>query len=117
MVEQGMCEESDYIWSDLWCGNESGQGSGGNLLGVMAATYDVNAGWNIGNGMRFDHANNKFIFSPTTENYKMFLKTANSFVEAGILDPETFTQDDATATSQYYTGKTAIMSCRCSTVM
>jgi putative aldouronate transport system substrate-binding protein len=110
MVEQGMCSENDYIWSDLWCGNESGQGSGGNLLGVMAATYDVNAGWNIGNGMRFDHANNKFIFSPTTENYKMFLKTANSFVEAGILDPETFTQDDATATSQYYNGKTAIMS-------
>lgn len=110
MVSQGMCGEDDYIWSDLWCGNESGQGSGGNLLGVMAATYDVNAGWNIGNGMRFDHANNKFIFSPTTENYKMFLKTANSFVEAGILDPETFTQDDATATSQYYNGKTAIMS-------
>ena len=110
MVAQGMCSEDDYIWSDLWCGNESGQGSGGNLLGVMAATYDCNAGWNIGNGMRFDHAQNKFIFSPTTDNYKEFLKTANSFVEAGILDPETFTQDDATATAQYYNGKTAIMS-------
>ncbi len=110
MVEQGMIEESDYIWSDLWCGNESGQGSGGNLLGVMASTYDCNAGWNIGNGMRFDFDQNKFIFSPTTDNYKEFLKTANSFVAAGILDPETFTQDDATATAQYYNGKTAIMS-------
>ena len=110
MVEQGMCSESDYIWSDLWCGNESGQGSGGNLLGVMAATYDVNAGWNMGNGMRFNQDANKFIFSPTTDNYKQFLITANSFIEAGILDPETFTQDDATATSQYYNGKTAIMS-------
>ena len=110
MVEQGMCEESDYIWSDLWCGNESGQGSGGNLLGVMASTYECNAGWNIGNGMRFDFDQNKFIFSPTTDNYKEFLKTANSFIEAGILDPETFTQDDATATAQYYNGKTAIMS-------
>ena len=110
MVSQGMCSEGDYIWSDLWCGNESGQGSGGNLLGVMAATYDVNAGWNMGNGMRFDHSANKFIFSPTTDNYKQFLLTANSFIEAGILDPETFTQDDATATSQYYNGKTAIMS-------
>jgi len=110
MVEQGMCSESDYIWSDLWCGNESGQGSGGNLLGVMAATYDVNAGWNMGNGMRFNQDADKFIFSPTTDNYKQFLITANSFIEAGILDPETFTQDDATATSQYYNGKTAIMS-------
>lgn len=110
MVSQGMCSEDDYIWSDLWCGNESGQGSGGNLLGVMASTYEVNAGWNIGNGMRYDFNSDKYIFSPTTDNYKMFLKTANSFVEAGILDPETFTQDDATATSQYYNGKTAIMS-------
>ena len=110
MVEQGMCSEDDYIWSDLWCGNESGQGSGGNLLGVMAATYDVNAGWAIGNGMRFDFEANKYIFSPTTDNYKEFLKTANSFVAAGILDPETFTQDDATATAQYYNGKTVIMS-------
>ena len=110
MVAQGMCKETDYIWSDLWCGNESGQGSGGNLLGVMAATYDVNAGWNIGNGMRYNKDQDKFLFSPVSDNYKEFLKTANSFVEAGILDPETFTQDDATATSKYYNGKTAIMS-------
>ena len=110
MVAQGICKESDYIWSDLWCGNESGQGSGGNLLGVMAATFDVNAGWNIGNGMRYNQAQDKFLFSPVSDNYKEFLKTANSFVEAGILDPETFTQDDATATSKYYNGKTAIMS-------
>jgi putative aldouronate transport system substrate-binding protein len=110
MVSQGMCKESDYIWSDLWCGNESGQGSGGNLLGVMAATYDVNAGWNIGNGMRYNKDQDKFLFSPVSDNYKEFLKTANSFVEAGILDPETFTQDDATATAKYYNGKTAIMS-------
>ena len=110
MVAQGMISEGDYIWSDLWCGNESGQGSGGNLLGIIAATYDCNAGWNMGNGMRYNIDQDKFIFSPTTDNYKAFLLTANSFIEAGILDPETFTQDDATATSQYYNGKTAIMS-------
>ena len=110
MVAQGMCKESDYIWSDLWCGSESGKGSGGNLLGIMASTYDCNAGWNIGNGMRYNKEQDKFIFSPTTDNYKQFLKTANSFIAAGILDPETFTQDDATATAKYYNGKTAIMS-------
>ncbi|MCR4669763.1 MAG: extracellular solute-binding protein [Saccharofermentans sp.] len=110
MVEQGMCKEKDYIWSDLWCGNESGKGSGGNLLGVMGATYDVNAGWNIGNGMRYNPAADEFQFSPVSDNFKEFLKAANAFIEAGILDPETFTQDDATATAQYFNGKTAIMS-------
>ena len=110
MVEQGMCTEADYIWSDLWCGNESGQGNGGNLLKVMGITYDVNAGWGIGNGVRYDAAADNFYFSPTSENYKAMLKAANRFVAEGILDPETFSQDDATATSQFYNGQTVIMS-------
>ncbi len=110
MVENGMCSESDYIWSDLWCGNESGQGNGGNLLKVMGATYDVNAGWAIGDGMRYNPATDSFEFSPTSEAYKEFLATAESFINAGILDPETFTQDDSTATSKYYNGQTVIMS-------
>ncbi|MBR2294711.1 MAG: extracellular solute-binding protein [Clostridiales bacterium] len=110
MVEQGLCSESDYIWSDLWCGNESGQGNGGNLLKVMGITYDVNAGWGIGNGMRYDPAADNFYFSPTSEAYKTFLKAANRFVAEGILDPETFTQDDSTATNKFYNGQTAIIS-------
>ncbi|MBO7424309.1 MAG: extracellular solute-binding protein [Clostridiales bacterium] len=110
MVKEGMCSESDYIWSDLWCGNESGQGNGGNLLKLIGNSYDVNAGWAIGDGMRYDQAADKFYFSPVTEKYKSFLKVAHKFVEAGILDPETFTQDDATATNKFFNGQTAIIS-------
>lgn len=110
MVAQGMCSESDYIWSDLWCGNESGQGNGGNLLKVMGITYDVNAGWGIGDGMRYDQAKDEWYFSCTTEEYKDFLTMAAKFVNEGILDPATFTQDDTTATNQFYNGKTVIMS-------
>jgi len=110
MVSQNMCSESDYIWSDLWCGNESGQGNGGNLLKLMGITYDVNAGWAIGDGMRYSQENDEFYFSPVTENYKEFLKVAHKFVEAGILDPETFTQDDSTATNKFFNGQTAIIS-------
>ncbi|MBO4927330.1 MAG: extracellular solute-binding protein [Clostridiales bacterium] len=110
MVSQGMCSETDYIWSDLWCGGESGQGSGGNLLKVMGITYDVNAGWAIADGMRYDQAKDEWYFSPITDEYKEFLKMANAFVEAGILDPETFTQDDTQATNKFYNGETVIMS-------
>ena len=110
MVEEGMCSEDDYIWSDLWCGNESGQGSGGNLLKLMGASFDVNAGWAVGDGMRYDQESDSWYFSPTDEAYKDFLECAQSFVNAGILDPETFTQDDATATAQFYNGQTVIMS-------
>ena len=110
MVEQGMCSADDYIWSDLWCGNQSGQGNGGNLLKVMGITSDVNAGWGIGNGMRYDPASDSFYFSPTTDNYRAMLTAANRFVSEGILDPETFTQDDDVATNHFYNGDTVILS-------
>jgi len=110
MVSQGMCSESDYIWSDLWCGGESGQGNGGNLLKVMGITYDVNAGWGIADGMRYDQAKDEWYFSPTTDEYKEFLTMAAKFVNEGILDPATFTQDDTEACNQFYNGKTVIIS-------
>ena len=110
MVENGMCKESDYIWSDLWCGNQSGQSNGGNLLKVMGITYDVNAGWGIGDGIRYDQAKDEWYFSPTTDEYKEFLTMAAKFVNEGILDPGTFTQDDDTATNKFFNGETVIMS-------
>ena len=110
MVEEGMCKESDYIWSDLWCGQESGQGSGGNLLKIMGFSYNVASGWAVGDCMQYDQDKNEWYLSSTTEDYKQFVKTANKFVAGGILDPETFTQDDSVATNKFYRGETAIMS-------
>ena len=110
MVAEGMCSESDYIWSDLWCGAESGQNSGGNLLKLMGYTYGVASGWAVGDCMQYDSASDSWYLSSTTEDYKEFVTMANKFVAGGILDPETFTQDDATATNKFYRGETAIIS-------
>ena len=118
MVKNGMCKDSDYIWSDLWCGGTSGHGNGGNLLNVIATTYDCSAGWGFENnyGLRYDQSKDEFYFNPITDNYKEYLKMANAFVEAGILDPETFTQEDDKAQDKFYTGKTVIMSVNQGTV-
>ena len=110
MVAEGMCTESDYIWSDLWCGAESGQQSGGNLLKLMGYTYGVASGWAVGDCMMYDEASNSWYLSSTTEDYKEFVTMANKFVAGGILDPETFTQDDSTATNKFFRGETAIIS-------
>lgn len=110
MVGQGMCSESDYIWSDLWCGSESGQNSGGNLLKIIANSYGVKSGWAVGDGMSFDAANDEWVFSSTTPEFKQFVTLVNKYVKGGILDPETFTQDDTTATSKFYRGETVIQS-------
>lgn len=110
MVENGLCSEKDYIWSDLWCGSESGQNSGGNLLKLMGATYNVKSGWAVGNTMSYDAAKDEWYCSSTSDDYKEFITMVNKFVKGGILDPETFTQDDTTAHNKFYNGETAIMS-------
>ena len=110
MVKEGICKESDYIWSDLWCGQESGQGSGGNLLKIMGSAYGVPSGWAVGDCIQYDHDKDEWYLASTTENYKEFVTVANKFVAGGILDPETFTQDDSVATNKFYRGETAIMS-------
>ena len=112
MVSQGMCTEKDYIWSDLWCG-ESGKGTGGNLLKLMGASYNVVSGWAMdgsNGGIKFDPAKKEFYSSSVSEDYKKFIKVANSFVKDGILDPETFTQSDDVANNKFFSGKTVIKS-------
>lgn len=110
MVEQGMCGEKDYIWSDLWCGNESGQGNGGNLLKLIGASYGVPSGWAVGNGIAYDAAKDEWYFASTSEDYKEFVTIVNKYIAGGLLDPETFTQDDQVANNKFYRGETAIMS-------
>lgn len=110
MVSQGMIKESDYVWSDLWCGSEVTDGSGGNLLKLMASAYDVQAGWAIGNGMLYDSDKDEWYFEPTSDNFKAYLSEVTKYVQGGILDPETFTQDNQTACNKFYRGETAILS-------
>ena len=112
MVSKGMCSASDYIWSDLWCG-ESGKGQGGNLLKLMGASYGVLSGWAIegsNGGIKFDAKKKEFYSSSISDDYKKFITVLNSFVKDGLLDPETFTQSDETAHNKFYSGKTVIMS-------
>lgn len=110
MVSQGTIKATDYIWSDLWAGTESGQNSGGNLLKLMGATYNVKSGWAVGNTMTYDEAKDEWYCSSISDDYKEFITMVNKFVKGGILDPETFTQDDTTAHNKFYNGTTAIMS-------
>ena len=112
MVSEGMISESDYVWSDRWCG-ESGKGSGGNLFKIMGASYNVISGWAIdgsNGGIKFDYDKKEFYSSSISDDYKKFVTVANSFVKDGLLDPESFTQADDVAQNKFFNGKTAIMS-------
>ena len=110
MVQEGMCSESDYIWSDLWAGVESGQGKGGNILKLIGSSYGVPAGWAVEDGMKFNQETGEWYFAPISDDYREFVTVVNRFIKEGVLDPETFTQMDADATGKFYRGETAIIS-------
>ncbi len=110
MVSKGVCTDKDYVWSDLWCGSQSGQGKGGNLLKLVGASYGVPAGWAITNGLGYDVQKDEWYCASTSGNFKKMVAVLNKFVKGGILDPETFTQDDTTAMNKFYNGKTVITS-------
>ena len=112
MVEQGMCTENDYIWSDMWCGQTSGYGQGGNLLKLLGTSYGINTGWAITTnyGLVFDWDNDQFVSGSISEEFKTAYKVIQDLVRSKILDPETWTQDDDTALNKFYRGETALMS-------
>ncbi|MCD8145956.1 MAG: extracellular solute-binding protein [Clostridiales bacterium] len=111
MVSEGMIDESDYIWSDKWCGAQSGQGNGGNLLKLIGASYGIYSGWAMSMssnyGLVFNTDTDAFELGSISENYKEMMTVVQRMVNEGILDPETFTQNDDTAENKFYRGETA----------
>ena len=114
MVEQGMVDEDDYIWSDRWCGSDSGYGTGGCLLNLIAKTYGIYTSWSSSGGtnsadLYFDWDADEFKLSSTSDQYKEYMTIVQKLVDNKILDPETWSQQDTTADNQFYTGKTALI--------
>lgn len=84
---------------------------GKSLLNIAAPTFgQAAAGWGAGNGLYFDRNNDKFIFYPTTNDYKNFLAYFNKLIKEGLMDPESFTQSDDQAIQKFVTGKSFAIS-------
>jgi len=65
---------------------------GAHLLAMMGAGYGIPAGWN---GTRhYNDEEDRWQFSPATENYRELYRFLSRCYEAGILDPAVFTQSD-----------------------
>ena len=115
MVSQGMCTDNDYIWSDRWCGSDSGYGSGGCLLNLIASSYGIYTSWsstggrNGGADLYFNTDDDQFELSGTSDQYKEYMKIVEKLVSNKILAPETWSQQDSTAENKFFTGKTALI--------
>ena len=91
----------DYVISDM--------SKGDCLLNISSISYGVKAGWGISNGLAFDHEKEEYYFADATDNMKEWLAILNKMVKDGILDPESFSQEDDSAKAKFFTGETYAM--------
>lgn len=91
---------AEYVWSDGSKGDSS--------LNIASVAYGVKAGWGIANGLMFDHDKLEYYFTDTTDNFKEFVSYFNKMIKEGVLDPESFSQDDDTAKAKFFTGETYV---------
>lgn len=92
---------SKYVMSDRFTGQST--------LNIAAVEYGVKAGWGVANGLTFDQDKQQFQFADTTDDFKSYVTYFNKLIKEGILDPESFTQDDDTALAKFYKGDTYVI--------
>ncbi|MCR8660647.1 ABC transporter substrate-binding protein [Paenibacillus endoradicis] len=92
---------ADYVLSD--------QFKGDSTLNIAAVQYGVTAGWGAANGMRFDHEKQQFEFANTTNDFKDYVTYFNKLVTEGIMDPESFTQEDDAARAKFFKGDSYVI--------
>ncbi|MEC0369648.1 sugar ABC transporter substrate-binding protein [Paenibacillus chibensis] len=90
-----------YVWSDQY--------EGKSTLNIAAAEFGVTGGWGQANGIKFDEDKKEFYFADSTEDYKAYVSYFNKLIKDGLLDPESFTQNDETARAKFYKGDSYVI--------
>ncbi|MDM8086034.1 extracellular solute-binding protein [Cellulomonas cellasea] len=83
---------------------------GKSLLNYAATSFGTVAGWGFGSGAAWDPDAEEFVYAATTPEYRELLTYLHSLVEHGLLDPESFTQEDDAAVAKLVTGKSFAIS-------
>lgn len=93
---------NNYVISD--------QFKGDSALNIAAVQYGVTAGWGLSNGLVFDQDKQQFVFADASDDFKDYLGYFNKLVNEGIMDPESFTQEDDAAQAKFFKGDTYVIS-------
>jgi len=97
--------ESKYPFSDRF--------QGGATLSASAPSF----GTTMGSGLfvsseptKFDSKAGKFVYAAATPQYKTMLTYFHSLIADGLMDPESFTQQDDLAVQKFTTGQSFVIS-------
>lgn len=77
---------------------------GGNLLNIAALGFGTSAGWGYNNAT-WDGDAEEFVATAAMPEYKEMVEYFHDLVADGLMDPESFTQDDDSAIQKFVTGK------------
>lgn len=82
---------------------------GGNLIRTIAAAYGVRAGWDY-DTVSWNYDEDKYELTATSDAYKQALEYLNRLIREGLLDPESFTQQDDLALQKLARGDSFVIS-------
>ncbi|ASA23673.1 sugar ABC transporter substrate-binding protein [Paenibacillus donghaensis] len=88
----------------------SDQFKGESALNIAAVQYGVTGGWGLSNGLNYDHDKQQFTFANASDDFKNYLGYFNKLITEGIMDPESFTQEDDAAQAKFFKGDTYVIS-------
>ncbi|OMF65859.1 extracellular solute-binding protein [Paenibacillus sp. FSL R5-0766] len=88
-----------------------------STLGIAATGFGTKAGWGFGNGLTYKEDQDEFVYTATTPEYKEMLTYFNKLVSEGLLDKESFTQDDDQAVQKFVSGKSFMINGNSQTVV
>lgn len=78
---------------------------GMNLLDLVGTAHGARAGWGYGEGLTYDESAGEFVFTAATQGYQDMVTYLAGLVADGLLDPESFTQQDDQAQDKFVTGR------------
>lgn len=102
-------ETGNVPFNDQWQGDA--------LLNYAAASFDTVAGWGFGGGVIFDDEANEFKYAPMEDGYREMVEYFAGLVDDGLMDPESFTQDDEIAQNSFNNANSYVISSNSQTVV
>ncbi|MDO7908884.1 extracellular solute-binding protein [Paenibacillus sp. JX-17] len=88
-----------------------------STLNIAATGYGTRAGWGYGSGLTYNADKDEFVYAATTPEYKEMVTYFNKLVSEGLLDKESFTQDDDQAIQKFVSGKSFVINGNSQTVV
>ena len=105
-----LAEETGNIpFNDQWQGQA--------LLNYASHSFGTIGGWGFGGGTIYDEEADEFKYAPMEDGYREMVEYFAGLVADGLMDPESWTQEDETAQNSFNNAESYVISANSQTVI